>query len=69
MVSQALEAETAATAAVDRDLEKCRQCVRMAGNAAKAAALAPPGADPVAVAKKSLAVSAQQKIAKVGLLI
>ncbi len=48
----------------DRDFEKCRQFVRMAGNAAKAAALTPPGADPVAVAKKSLAESTQQKIAK-----
>lgn len=65
MVSQALEAETASTPLEDRDFEKCRQFVRMAGNAAKAAALASPGTDPVTVAKKALADSAQEKIAKV----
>jgi len=65
MVSQALEAETASTPLEDRDFEKCRQFVRMAGNAAKAAALSPPGADPIAVAKQALTYSAQEKIAKV----
>jgi hypothetical protein len=64
LVSQALEAETAGVAAADRDLEKCRQFVRMAGKAAKAAALAPPSANPVAVAQKVLANSAQEKITR-----
>src|SRR5262249_48961307 len=36
LVSQALEAEAAAMRAADRDLEKCRQFVRMAGKAARA---------------------------------
>lgn len=62
LVSQALEAEMAGVAAADRDLEKCRQFVRMAGKAARAAALAPPGTNPIAVAQKVLANSAQEKI-------
>lgn len=64
LVSQALEAETAGVAAADRNLEKCRQFVRMAGKAAKAAALAAPGVNPVAVAQKVLANSAQEKITR-----
>lgn len=62
LVSKALEAETAGVSPQDRDVEKCRQFVRMAGTAAKAAALAPPGANPVAVAQKVLANAAQQKL-------
>lgn len=64
LVSQALESETAGVAPADRDLEKCRQFVRMAGTAAKAAAAAAPGSDPIALAKKVLTRSAQQKISK-----
>lgn len=62
LVSRALEAETAGVAPIDRDFEKCRQFVRMAGSAVKAATLAPPGKDPIAVAKNLLAKSAQQKL-------
>jgi hypothetical protein len=64
LVSQALEAETAATAVGDRDLEKCRQIVQMAGKAAHAAASAPAGTSPITVAQKVLAASAQEKLAK-----
>ena len=62
LVSKALEAETAGVSPQDRDVEKCRQFVRMAGTAARAAALAPPGANPVAVAQRVLANAAQQKL-------
>jgi hypothetical protein len=62
LVSKALEAETAGVSPQDRDVEKCRQFVRMAGTAARAAALAPPGTNPVAVAQKVLANAAQQKL-------
>jgi len=62
LVSKALEAETAGVMPQDRDLEKCRQFVRMAGTAARAAALAPPDANPVAVAQKVLAQAAQRKL-------
>lgn len=64
LVSQALEAEAAGTSAADRDFEKCHQFVRMAGKAARAAALAPAGANPIAVAQKVLADSAQEKLTK-----
>lgn len=60
LVSQALEAEVAGVTAADRDLERCRQFVRMAGKAARAAASAPPEANPVALAQKVLANSARQ---------
>lgn len=62
LVSQALEAETAGVALADRDLEKCRRFVRMAGKAARAAAQALPGANPVQVAQQVLASAAQQTI-------
>ncbi|HSX81123.1 MAG TPA: hypothetical protein VLQ80_21460, partial [Candidatus Saccharimonadia bacterium] len=62
LVSKALEAETAGVSPEDRDVEKCRQFVRMAGAAARAAALAPPGANPVAVAQRVLANAAQRKL-------
>src|SRR5262245_25068875 len=62
LVSKALEAETAGVSPQDRALEKSRQFVRMAGTAARAAALAPPGANPVAVAQRVLANAAQQKL-------
>ena len=64
LVSQALETESAGMTAAERDLEKCRQFVRMAGKAAKAAALAPPQANHIAIAQKVLANSAQEKLAK-----
>jgi hypothetical protein len=64
LVSQALEAEAAGMTAADRDLEKCRQFVRMAGTAARAAALAPTGTNPVALAQKVLVDSAQEKLTK-----
>jgi hypothetical protein len=60
LVSQALETESVGMTAAERDLEKCRQFVRMAGKAARAAASAPPEANPVAIAQKVLANSAQQ---------
>ncbi len=62
LVSKALEAEAAGVSPQDRDLEKCRQFVRMAGTAARAAALAPPGANPVAVAQRVLANAAQRTL-------
>jgi hypothetical protein len=64
LVSQALEAEAAGMTADHRDLEKCRQFVRMAGKAARAAASAPAGTNPIALAQKVLANSAQEKLAK-----
>ncbi len=64
LVSQALEAEASGMTADHRDLEKCRQFVRMAGKAARAAALAPIGTNPIALAQKVLANSAQEKLAK-----
>jgi hypothetical protein len=62
LVSQALEAETAGIMPQDRDVEKCRQFVHMAGTAARAAALAPAEADPVAVAQRVLANAAQRTL-------
>jgi hypothetical protein len=62
LVSQALEAEAAELVASERDLEKCRQFVRMAGQTARAAALAPAGTNPIAVAEQALAKSAQEKL-------
>jgi hypothetical protein len=62
LVSKALEAETAGVMPQDRELEKCRQFVRMAGTAARAAALAPPAANPVAVALEVLAQAAQRQL-------
>jgi len=69
LVSQALEAEVAGMAAADRDLEKCRQLfekyrqfVRLAGKSVRAAASAPTGVNPIAVAQKSLADSVSQKL-------
>jgi hypothetical protein len=78
LVSQALEAKVTGMAATDRDLEKCRQLfekhrqfVRLAGKAASAAASAPTGVNPIAVAQKILADSAKetltQKAASAGL--
>jgi hypothetical protein len=59
-----LEAETAELIPAERDLERYRQFVRMAGEAARAVALAPAGTNPIAVAQKVLAISAQEKLAK-----
>jgi hypothetical protein len=64
LVREALEAETSTTASADRDLERCRQFVRMAGKAASVAALAPTGASPIALAQQVLATSAREKLAK-----
>jgi hypothetical protein len=64
LVSQALEAETAGMDAMDRDLEKCRRFVRMAGTAARTAALATPGTDPAKIARNALAASAERKLAQ-----
>jgi hypothetical protein len=63
-VREALEAETSTTTSADRDLEKCRHFVRMAGKAASAAASATTGTSPIALAQKVLATSAQEKLAK-----
>jgi hypothetical protein len=43
----------------DREFETARRYVRFAGEAAKKAAVAPPGADPTAVAKTALVESAK----------
>ncbi len=62
LVNQALQAKVAGMTAADPDLEKCRQLfekyrqfVRLAGKAATAAASAPTGVTPIAVAQKVLA--------------
>jgi hypothetical protein len=65
LVGQALEVEAAGMAGTDRDLEKCRQFVRMAGQAASVAASAPPGANPVALAQKVLEDSARKSRVKI----
>lgn len=62
LVSQALEAETANTLTQDKDLEKCQKFVRMAGKAARAAALAPPSMNPVTAASNMLATTAKEKL-------
>ena len=62
LVSQALEAETANILPQDRDLEKCREFVRMAGKAARAAALAPSNMNPITAASNMLASTAKQKL-------
>jgi hypothetical protein len=62
LIRQALEADAAGVAAAGRDLEKCRQFVRLAGKAARAAASAPTGINPIAAAGKILADSAREKI-------
>ena len=61
LVNQALQAKVAKMTAADPDLEKCRrlfekyrQFVRLAGKATRAAAAAPTGISPVAVAQKIL---------------
>ena len=71
LINQALQAKVAGMAASDSDLEKCRQLfekhrqfVRLAGKAATAAASAPTGVNPIAVAKKVLADSAQEKLTR-----
>lgn len=62
LVSQALEAETANALPQDRDLEKCQKFVRMAGKAARAAALAPSNMNPITAASNMLATTAKQKL-------
>jgi len=62
LVSKALEAETANAMPQERDLEKCRRFVRMAGKAARAAAIAPPHINPVTAASNMLAQTARQKL-------
>jgi hypothetical protein len=61
LVSQTLRAEVAGLAAAERDLEKCRQFVRLAGKAVRAAASAPSGVNPIAVAQNSLVDWAKEK--------
>jgi hypothetical protein len=69
LVNQALQAKVAGITASDPNLEKCRQLlekhrqfVRLAGKAARAAALAPPGVAPIAAAQKILADSAREAL-------
>ena len=69
LVNRALQAKVAGMTAADPDLEKCRQLfekyrqfVRLAGKATKAAAAAPTGVAPVAVAQKILADSAKETL-------
>jgi hypothetical protein len=69
LVNQALQAKVAGMTAADPELEKCRQLfekyrqfVRLAGKATKAAAAAPIGVAPVAVAQKILADSAKETL-------
>jgi hypothetical protein len=61
LASQALEAETAGIAAADRDLEKCRQLIRMSGEASSAAISAPPGSSRVTGRQKVPATSSQER--------
>ena len=69
LVNQALQAKVAGMTAADPDLEKCRrlfekhrQFVRLAGKAAEAAATAPAGVAPVAVAQKVLTDAAKETL-------
>jgi hypothetical protein len=69
LVNQALQAKVAGMTAADPELARCRQLmekyrqfVRLAGKATKAAAAAPGGVSPVAVAQKILADLAHQTL-------
>jgi hypothetical protein len=69
LVNQALQAKVAGMTAADPDLQRCRrlfekhrQFVRLAGRAAKAAARAPAGVAPVAVAQKVLTDAAKETL-------
>jgi hypothetical protein len=69
LVDQALRSKVAGMTAADPDLEKCRrlferhrQFVRLAGKAAKAAATAPSGVAPLAVAQKVLTDAAKETL-------
>jgi hypothetical protein len=71
LLDQALRARAGRMTAADPDLQKCRQLferyrrfVRVAGTATRAAAAAPPGVAPVAVAQKVIGDSARATLAR-----
>src|SRR5690242_15961262 len=64
LVRKALELEPLEVTVEEQDLAKSREFVRLAVQAARAAALAPPGSDPVSVAKAALAKAARQKLTR-----
>jgi hypothetical protein len=71
LLDQALSAKVAGMSVADPDLKKCRQLferyrqfVRLAGKATKAAASAPPGVAPVAVAYKILSDAARKVLTR-----
>ena len=61
-VSKALEAELEGMNPEDREFEMARRFVRLAGTAAKQAALAQPGVDPQAAAKAAVMAAARQHV-------
>jgi hypothetical protein len=62
LASEALEAEAAGITAADRDLEKCRQLIRMAEKASAAAALDPLGSSPVARRREVPATTSRERL-------
>jgi hypothetical protein len=71
LLDQALRARAGRMTAADPDLQKCQQLferyrrfVRVAGTATRAAAAAPPGVAPVAVAQKVIGDSARATLAR-----
>ena len=71
LLDQALRARAGRMTAADPDLQKCRQLferyrrfVRVAGTATRAAAAAPPGVAPVAVAQKVIGDAARATLAR-----
>ena len=58
-MSKALEAEFQGMEAGERDFEMARRLVQLSGTAAKQAALASPGTDPVQAAKAAVAHAAR----------
>jgi hypothetical protein len=71
LLDQALRARAGRMTAADADLQKCRQLferyrrfVRVAGTATRAAAAAPPGVAPMAVAQKVIGDSARATLAR-----
>jgi hypothetical protein len=62
MVSKALEAELEGLSPEDQEFEMARRFVRLAGAAARQAALTPPGIDPQAAANNAVLAAARQQI-------
>jgi hypothetical protein len=61
-LGKALEAELEGTDPEDREFEMARRFVRLAGTAARQAALAPSGVDPQAAARRAVIAAARQHV-------